>query len=56
MIRDDRLSDEQLARLEKEFKALCGDGADELLELVTEEVGERARGNPQRFYRESAKF
>jgi len=49
MIDLDRLSDEQLARLEKEFKALCGDGADDLLERVTEEVGERARGNPQRF-------
>jgi low affinity Fe/Cu permease len=44
MIDLDRLSDEQLAKLEKEFKALCGDGGDELLERVNEEAGDDARG------------
>jgi len=41
MIDLDRLTDEQLAKLEKEFKALCGDTADELLERVVEEVNDR---------------
>jgi hypothetical protein len=43
MIELERLTDEQWPRLEKQFKALCGDEGDDLLERVAEEVEERAR-------------
>jgi low affinity Fe/Cu permease len=43
MIDLDRLTDEQLARLEKQFKALCGDDGGDVLEIVTEETAKRNR-------------
>jgi low affinity Fe/Cu permease len=43
MIDLDRLTDEQLAQLEKQFKALCGDDEGEVLEIVAEETNKRNR-------------
>jgi low affinity Fe/Cu permease len=43
MIDLDRLTDEQLATLEAQFKALCGDGGGDVLEIVAEEAHRRHR-------------
>ena len=48
MIDLDRLTDEQLATLEAQFKAICGDGGGDVLELVTEESHRRHRDKRKR--------